>query len=517
MIKKILKALLGLLLTLIAVLTAAFYWPLPTIDVSEAHQSILIKSVNIIDVEVGEVVYNQDILIVGNRIISIDNTKSNSPLGNAYVINGEGKYLMPGLWNMHNHSTQYSKWLYHPLQIAYGVTGVRDMSGQLGRYDSYWAGTKERKKWNEEIERNLSVSPRSVLQSSFQIDGSSSVPDGFPEYFKLQNEADALPLLKYYKDDGTDFIKVYMNIPVVSYRKLATEAPKLGMHIAGHKPLNVTLEESILLGQRSFEHGRIFMYDCFSGAEKLRDPVNRGSGFKLPKEAMIQTFDYEKAAELMTLMSDHDTHWVPTLQTLKMGAFANNEVFRGNEHLKYIPTIRKMAWWNPDINRYANDYITDPEQNIEMKFYRAAQRQVAMANERGVSIMMGTDVTDTYVFPGYSAHMELLDLTLSGLSNQDALRAATIIPAKYCGAYKEQGSVMVGKMADMIMLDKNPLENIEHTQTINGVFLNGIYYDQHTLEELKEGTSSLASSFHMNVKIMFSLINSPLMRVQFAD
>jgi len=517
MIKKILKTLLGLLFTVTAVFIAAFYWPLPTIDVPEVHQNILIKYVNIIDVEAGEVVYNQDVLIVGSRITSIDSARANSSVPNAYVVNGEGKYLMPGLWNMHNHSTQYAKWLYHPMQIAHGVTGVRDMSGQLGRHDSYWAGTKERKEWNEEINRNLSVSPRTVLQSSFQIDGSSSVPDDFPAYFKLQNEDDALPLLKYYKDDGTDFIKVYMNIPAASYRKLATEAPKLGMHIAGHKPLKITLEESILLGQRSFEHGRIFMYDCFSGAEELRDPVNRGKGFKLPKEAMVQTFDYEKAAELMTLMSDQGAHWVPTLQTLKMGAYANDDLFRGNEHLKYIPAIRKMAWWNPDINRYANDNIADPEQNIEMKFYRAAQRQVAMANERGVSIMMGTDVTDTYVFPGYSAHVELLDLTLSGLSNHDALRAATIIPAKYCGADKEQGSVEVGKMADMILLDKNPLENITHTQTINSVFLNGIYYDKSKLEALKEGTSSLASSFHMNVKIMFSLLNSPLIRVQFAD
>jgi len=517
MIKKILKAFIGFLITVTAVFLVAFYWPMPTIDVPEVHQNILIRSVNIIDVESGEVVYNQDVLIVGNRIVSIDSAETNRMIADEYVVKGKGKYLMPGLWNMHNHSTQYAKWLYHPLQIAYGVTGVRDMSGQLGRHDSYWAGTKERKRWNEEVNRNLSVSPRTVLQSSFQIDGSSSVPDDFPAYFKLENEEDALPLLKYYKDDGTDFIKVYMNIPAASYRRLAIEAPKLGMHIAGHKPLNISLEESILLGQRSFEHGRIFMYDCFSGAEKLRDPANRGKRFKLPKEAMIQTFDDERAAELMTLMSDHDAHWVPTLQTLKMGAYANDEIFRSNEHLKYIPTIRKMAWWNPDINRYADSSIVDSEENIEMKFYRAAQRQVAMANERGVSIMMGTDVTDTYVFPGYSAHVELLDLTLSGLSNHDALRAATIISAKYCGAEKEQGSVEIGKLADMIMLDNNPLENIEHTQTINGVFLNGIYYDKSKLEDLKEGTSSLASSFHMNVKIMFSLINSPLMRVQFAD
>jgi hypothetical protein len=517
MIKKTLKVLLGVLFTLIATIVIAVYWPLPTIDVPEAHERILIKAVNIIDVESGLVVYNQDVLIVGNRIESIDSAQTDNVMAHTFVVDGAGKFLMPGLWNMHNHSTQYAKWLNHPMQIAHGVTGVRDMSGQLGQYDSYWAGTKERRAWNEQINSNLSVSPRSVLHSSYQIDGSSSVPDDFPAFFKLQNAEDVLPMLQYYKDDGTDFIKVYMNIPAASYRKLAIEAPKLGMHLAGHKPLNIELEESILLGQRSFEHGRIFMYDCFSGAAKLRDPANRGKGFKLPKEEMISTFDDEMAVRLMKLMRDYDAHWVPTLQTLKMGAYANDEAYRNSAYLKYIPTMRRVAMWNPDINRYADSSIVDPEEHIEMKYYRAAQRQVEMANAQGVAIMMGTDVTDTYVFPGYSAHVELVDLTRSGLSNLEALRAATITPAKYSGRDKEQGSVAVGKIADMIVLDNNPLDNIAHTQSINGVLLNGVYYDKDKLEALKEGTASLASTFHMNVKIMSSLLNSPLMRVQLAD
>lgn len=517
MINKALKLFTILLLSVSIVIFIGIVWPLPDVIVPEAYRNTLISNVNIIDVESGGIVYNQEVLIVENRIGAIDSIGKIKRPDGVFVIEGKGNYIIPGLWNMHNHSTQYSNWLYHPLQIANGVTGVRDMSGQLGRYDSYWVGTKERKEWNAGIISNQTVAPRSVLHSSYQMDGRSSVPENFPEFFRLQKDEDVAQLLNHYQKDGSDFIKTYMNIPSGVYKKLAEEAPNYGLHLAGHKPLNVSLREAVLLGQRSFEHGRVFMYDCFPGAEALRDPIKRGKQFQLPKEAMIKEFNKEEALEIMGLMKEQNTHWVPTLQTLKMGAFASDSTFVNNPNLKYIPTIRRKAWWGPDLSRYTKKNAGESEESVDMKFYKASQQQVAMAQERGVLIMMGTDVTDTYVFPGYSAHIELKDLTLSGLSNVDALRTATIIPAKYCGLEKDHGTVEEGKFADIVLLTENPLENIENTQSISGVILNGVYYDSKKLESLKEATASLASSFHMNVKIAYSLISSPLIRVQFAD
>ena len=140
-----------------------------------------------------------------------------------------------------------------------------------------------------------------------------------------------------------------------------------------------------------------------------------------------------------------------------------------------------------------------------------------MSSEIGVPIMTGTDVTDSYVFAGFSIHNELEDLTKSGLSNLKALQSATINPAKYAQKDKDFGTVENGKIADLIILNKNPLESITNSKTINGVVLNGIYYDADKIEELKNHTQSVASSFHMNVKVFYSLINSPLVRVQFAD
>ena len=131
--------------------------------------------------------------------------------------------------------------------------------------------------------------------------------------------------------------------------------------------------------------------------------------------------------------------------------------------------------------------------------------------------MTGTDVSDSYIFAGFSMHNELEDLTKSGLSNLKALQSATIVPAKFAGADKDYGTIEVGKIADLVILDRNPLDNIAHSKTINGVILNGVYYDSQKIEELKSFTQSLSLSFHMNVKVFFSLIGSPLIRVQWAD
>ncbi len=496
---------------------AGLLWPMPEIALPEKHKNILIKDINIIDVHTGNILKNRNVWIVGNRIQAIDSLPTDKNDADHFTIDGHGKYLIPGLWDMHTHSTQHSKWLHHPLYIANGVTSIRDLSGQMGKEDSYWAGTQDRLSWNQKLENHEQVTPRYVLQSSYQINGDNSVPSGYPKFFSVEDVKDVPLLLEHYQKEGADFIKVYSDIPVASYKQIAKEAPKYGMHIAGHKPLGVSLEEAIGLGQRSFEHGRVFMFDCFPNADKLLIAKDKKAMYYESKKSMSENFDTIKAVRLMDLIQERNAHWVPTIQMLKISAFANDQNYIENPNLKYIPTLRKKLWWNPDVGRAAEYNKSSEGNGINMKLYESAKFQIGMAHKKGVPIMTGTDVTDSYAFPGFALHTEIEELYTCGLSNLDALRAATIIPATYSHVENELGSVEKGKIADLVILKRNPLDEIENTTSISGVILNGVYYNQEALEAYKEDTASLASSFHMNVKFIFSLLGSPLIRKQFAD
>lgn len=510
------KVVFAIIIVAIAIITTAYFWPTSKLQTPVVFERTIIKNVNIVDVVTGEVAVDQYVLIEQSRIIKIDSTHITAS-DEALIIDGTDKYLIPGLWDMHTHSNQQSEWLHHPLYIANGVTGVRDMSGQLNEKDSYWVGSKERLQWNKDLENKTRVTPRYVLQSSYQMDGEKAIPEDAPNFFKLQNPSQVDSLLQFYKNEKVDFIKVYQQLPKDTYKSLALKASQYGLHLAGHKPMFLSLEEAVNSGQRSFEHGRIFMYECFTEADSLKSPNHWKAYFSKSKAKIVHQFDSVQAKALMRLMQQEKAHWTPTLQTLKFEANAHKNEFTDNENLKYVTNVRKQLWWKYDTDHNKEKNLEREGISVSEQFFEASKKQVALAHRIGVPIMAGTDVTDSYVFAGFSLHDELYELTTSGLSNLEALKSATIIPVKYSNAEEDYGSIEIGKKADLVLLNKNPLQDIKNTKSIKGVLLNGVYYDEEKLTELKEFTEKAAGSFHMNVKAFVSLLNSPLIRVQFAD
>lgn len=514
---KLSKIIASCLVLLILLIVVGYFWPMPTLEPPKKHDTVVITSINIIDIKTGNVLRNRNVTIQGNMIHSIDSLEVPHEDLNSFVIDGSNKYLIPGLWDMHTHSNQQSEWLHHPLYIANGVTGVRDMSGQLDQRDSYWVGSKERLRWNKELSQYKRVTPRYVLQSSYQIDGASSVPKGFPDYFKLQKPEQVDSLLQFYQNERVDFIKIYQQIPKASYLELAAKVENYGMHIAGHKPMFLSLKESILAGQRSFEHGRIFLFESFPETDSLKNPVHWKTYFSKNKKKLVTDHDPKIAVKLMQLMHEHNTYWVPTIQTLKFEAYAHDPDFLSNSNLDYITTLRKKLWWSFDISNNAKKNTAKETKGVSNDFYELARKQIKLAHDIGVPIMTGTDVTDSYTFAGFSLHEELKEFTQCGLTNLEALQSATLIPAQYAEKEHLFGSVEQGKTADILILNHNPLEDISHTSDIDGVVMGGLYYNSEKIEELKDFTKSMASSFHVNVKVFFSFVNSPLIRVQFAD
>ena len=173
--------------------------------------------------------------------------------------------------------------------------------------------------------------------------------------------------------------------------------------------------------------------------------------------------------------------------------------------------------WIPDANGKLADGADETGQNVYGAMYDLALKNVGQAHAAGVRLLTGTDTFDTYVFPGFSTHDELANLVEAGLAPSAALKTATIDAAIFSGVQENFGSIEVGKVADMILLNADPLSDIRNTQLVEGVFFNGQFFDRTALNRLLEFAEERASSFHHNLHLFWAAINSPLLRVQFAD
>jgi hypothetical protein len=325
-------------------------------------------------------------------------------------------------------------------------------------------------------------------------------------------------LVAHHAGDGADLLKTYTNVSAAAYEALAAEAPKHGLMLAGHLPVRVPLERALAVGQRSIEHPRVFLFECFRGAAEFRALPDPMSAYDSRMRArFIDEHDPGRCAELMAAMAASDTWWTPTLQVLRMSAFAGDRRFREDPRLRYVPFVIRAAVWGPDADRSAKSAVHESGRDVEGEFYRLALHTVRQAHAAGVRILAGTDAGDTYVFPGFGIHDELAELVRAGLSPSDALRSATIDAAVFTGKSGDYGSIEAGKAGDMILLEADPLTDIRNTVRIAGVFLNGQYLDRAALDELLAFAEGQAGSIRANLQLLWGMLKSPVVRAQFAD
>ncbi|MFM7852330.1 MAG: hypothetical protein ACKO96_10555, partial [Flammeovirgaceae bacterium] len=204
--KRFLQAIGALLLIAAFALSILVNVPLAKAPDNSIAKDIIVKNVSVVDVEGGKILLNQDVIIKDGIVSSIEATSGKSHSATLHVVDGRGKYLSPGLWDMHTHSLKVSPQTHHPLLIANGVLSVRDMSGCMSEDDNFWACIKDRKAWNQETETGTGLSPRYFLQSSYQTNGGSEVPEGFPSFFRANDVANIKQLVSFYKNAGADFI-----------------------------------------------------------------------------------------------------------------------------------------------------------------------------------------------------------------------------------------------------------------------------------------------------------------------
>jgi hypothetical protein len=508
---------LALVLLFIAMAYLLYELPLEGPDVRPAKGDLFIANIHVVDVTNERLRRQQHVVITDGRIESISASIQPADYSHHRVIDGSGQYLMPGLWDMHTHSLKISPYIHHPMFIRFGVTTVRDMSGCLDQNDAYWACPKDRKTWSQQADAGQAVSPIYHQQSSYQTNGGNEVPDGYTDYFRVNSKQDAEQLVDFYSTQGADFIKTYSELSPDQFNWLAEAAAEQGMTLAGHKPLKIPLSEALNNQMTSFEHGRLFAFECYqdiAGFRDLEDPISAYNADKI--RDIINQQDPKRCTQLMREMATSQTAWVPTLTTLKMSAQSKAVNFEDEALLDYIPTVVKTLIWQPDVNRTAEGLDHDGR-FVHQDYYDLVETQIKQAYQRGVKILVGTDNIDTLVYSGLSVHHELQHLVEAGMPTTQALKAATLWPAQFSGVAAITGSVEEGKRADLIILSANPLNDIKNTQTIEAVLLNGHYYDRESLISLEQYTTEMASSIHLNTKYLMHMLMSPLMRVQLAD
>jgi hypothetical protein len=400
------------------------------------------------------------------------------------IINATGKYMIPGLWDMHVHSAfatgPWDEKVIYPLYIANGVTGVRDMGGDLDVLES------RRKR----IESGELLGPHLVFAGPFLAGGKSD-----RQTIAVNTPAEARQAVDAVKKRGVDFVKILSNVPRDSYFAIAEESAKEKISFVGHVPYAVSAGEAVAAGQRSIEHLTGIQLACSSREEELRARElvalanhDYGAYAKLGPQIMA-TYDQAKAHALFSQIAQHNTWQVPTLVWTVANSRIDDPEIQTDPRLKYVPaTVRKQ--WSPAKLLQG----TSPEELAALKAEAArAQELVKAMHEAGVPFMAGSDGPDPFVFPGFSLQEELEWLVKSGFTPWQALQAATFNPALFLGKLEKYGVVEKGRAADLVLLGGNPLEDIANTRKIFGVVLGGKYYSRTALDAILRQVEKSAS------------------------
>jgi len=402
-----------------------------------------------------------------------------------------GKFLIPGLWDMHTHvaginaDPAWSKVVLLPLLVANGITGIRDMGGDLHALQD----------WRGEIASGALLGPQIVTPGPMLVPeprvGSAKSTD--PSILQVGSPEEARSAVDALQKQGADFIKV-IQLSREAYFAVAEESKEDGITFAGHIPSGVTASEASAAGQKSIEHiiYSSLALDCSSQEAELRRRLLEAAAKRDGSDAAVfddadKTYSPQKAAALWATFNRNGTWVTPTLYSISMLAHAPQES-PDDPQLAFLPPALQKEW-RPAVPPSQKDLADAAWWERQ---YENDRKLTGEMHRAGVSLLAGSDSLDRYVFVGSSLHDELRELVGAGLTPQQALQAATENPAEFLGR-KDIGMIAVGRRADMVLLDADPSQKIENTQKISAVVLAGQFLSRKDLDALLEKARAAAS------------------------
>lgn len=456
--------------------------------------ALAITNVTVIDPETRNVLPSRSVYIDGSKIVAVLPARRADGYAPARTVDGAGRYLIPGLMDMHAH-------LFLPgptaptlnLMLANGVTGFRQMVGDcweplgdtvgcVGAFRDVQARVRSGELPGPDI---VSIASPMVMGRALV-----AAPPGENSFLVPATADEARRLARYLRARGVDFIKTQESIPEPVLAALGAEARSVGLHLGGHVPAGVPVTELSRHGFLTIEHARDLLFDCsrygpefrrLSGAWAAREAGASRPTDETRMARSIAEFDPEQCRSVLATLARNGTFYVPTHVTREMDARADEPSYRADSNRRYVPAAR-LADWDQDLDQTAA--ASPALSRLYDGFFHHGLRVTRLAHEAGVRVMAGSDANDTMIFPGFSLHRELWLLSQAGLPAMDVLRSATTVPAAYLRRSDVLGGVSAGKEADLVLLGANPLSDIRNTGSIVAVIADGRLYDRSRLDSL---------------------------------
>lgn len=394
---------------------------------------------------------HQTVILGGDRIDRTGPAASTPAPPGARVVDGRGKYLIPGLWDMHVH-------LWHPANplsayLAHGVTGIRDMGSDLSRVN----------KW-----RTAPQPLPHIITSGPPVAGKDSGDEKLP-VIVVRTPEEARAAVDRIEESGADFVKVLSDVPREAYIALAERARQLEIDFAGHLPTAISPWEAVEARQNSIEH--------MFGLTRA---------FAVDADHPIQSFSPERAREFFERSARFGTWHVPTLTLWRRMASEDVVTRVRDPRLNEVPASIRKSWPRPEEEIAAADSSDARELRAQL---RLIQGMIPILRDSGAGILAGTDTGDPYTIPGVTLQEELAMLVDAGLTPAEALAAATSNPAKFLGWDDKSGAVREGFLADLVLLDADPLADIRNVAKVAGVAVQGRYLNRAALARMLAAAS----------------------------
>ncbi|MBV6520511.1 MAG: Adenine deaminase [Gemmatimonadaceae bacterium] len=415
---------------------------------SLADRELAFSHVTIIDGRTQVPLHDRTVVIRGNRIVAVAAAGDVVVPSDARVVDGRGKFLVPGLWDMHVHTAVPGGADVLKLYVANGVTGVRDMAGD-------WALLT---RWRDEIARAERVGPRMVVSGPYLEGGDVPVP-----HLTVKEPREARAAVDSLVQLGVDFIKVHGQLTRESYYAIARAARTRGIPFVGHVPRSVGAADASDSGQLSLEHLLTIPNSCGAGEQQALEP-------KYPLQSVFYRCATYDLAPYFARFVRNGTWIVPTLTAqVEVANWPVRDV-PGDVFAPYLPDSLK--------NHVAEIFPMPPDvptgaDVVGRALFRKRVEIVGAMHRAGVRILPGTDAPLRNSPPGFGLHQELEYFIQAGFTPFEALRAATLEPASFLGIEDSLGTVQAGKIADLLLLDGDPLQDIRRLASPEVVVANG--------------------------------------------